>query len=188
MSDKEPKPAVSSAQGIQRAYTIPSVQFDPKWVTDAVKADLKSNIQKIEGFEPYFEEIYDAALRSISRGRDVATLFDFIMGLNLPDITKQRAREISLSLNNKASALINRDRQAALGIEHSIWVYSGAPCQLNPKKPSVEDVRQDAEHKAANGKRYEIAKGMFLNGRFTIPGWADGCRCSSRSIIPGFDE
>ena len=67
-SDKEPKPAVSSAQGIERAYTIPTVQFDPKWITDSAKADLKSNIQKIEGFEHHFEEIYDAALRSISRG------------------------------------------------------------------------------------------------------------------------
>lgn len=187
-SDKELDSAALSAQGIEQAYAIPTVEFDPKRVTDDVKADLKSNIRKIEGFESHVDEIYDAALRSIFRGRDIATLFDAIMKLNLPGITKQRAKEVSLSLNNKATALMNRDRQAELGLEYAIWMYSGAPCQLNPKKPSAEDIRQDAAHKAANGKRYQIAKGMFLNGRFTMPGWAEGCRCSSRSVIPGFDE
>ena len=102
-------------------------------------------------------------------------------------MTKQRASEISIRLNNKATALINRNQQVSIGIKYAIWVYSGAPCQVNPKKPSAKDIRQDAAHKAADGKRYEVAKGMLLNGELTMPGQEEGCKCISRPIIPGFD-
>jgi hypothetical protein len=109
------------------------------------------------------------------------------MQMNINGMTKQRAGAISLSLNNKATALMNRDQQVSLGVKYAIWVYSGAPCQTNPKKPSAKDIHLDATHKAADGKRYEVAKGMFLNGRWTLPGRDEGCKCASRSIIPGFD-
>jgi len=185
---RAPKPPVALASVVEPAYAIPTVKFDPDRVTDAVKADLKSSIQKIREFdESHFDQIYDAALRSICRGRDLATLFNAIMELNLPDITEQRASEISLSLSNKATALMNRDQQLSIGIKYATWVYSGAPCQLNPKKPSAKDIRQDAAHRAADGKQYEVLSGMLLDGRLTLPGQDEGCKCISRSIIPGFD-
>lgn len=59
---------------------------------------------------------------------------------------------------------------------------------MNPKKPSAEDIRQDAAHKAADGKRYEVVKGMLMDGRLTMPGRDEGCKCISRSVIPGFDR
>jgi hypothetical protein len=187
-SGGKPKPAVAAASATQSAYAIPTVMFDPKRVTEEVEADLKNNIKKIEGFdESHFDQIYAAALQSVSRGRDLAILFNAIMALKLPDMTKQRTSEISLSLNNKATALMNRNQQVSLGIEYATWIYSGAPCQINPKRPSAEDIRQDAAHKAANGKRYEVITGMFVNGRLTMPGRDEGCKCSSRSIIPGFE-
>ena len=184
----EPKPAVAPARAVEPAYAIPTVKFDPKRVTEAVKADLKNNIKKLKEFdETHFDQIYNAALRSVSRGMDLATLFNAIMELKLPDMTKHRAGEISRSLNFKATALMNRDRQVSLGIKYATWMYSGAPCQMNPKKPSAKDIRQDAAHKAADGKRYEVAKGMLLNGRLTMPGRDEGCKCTSRPIIRGFD-
>jgi uncharacterized protein with gpF-like domain len=206
----EPKPAVAPARAVEPGYAIPTVEFDPervtagfrvldagriptvkfdpKRVTEAVKVDLKKNIRKIKEFdESHFDKIYEAALRSISGGRDMATLFNAITELNLPGMTKQRASDISGSLNNKATALMDQNRQESLSIKYAIWMYSGAPCQTNPKKPSAKDIRQDAAHKAANGKRYEVAKGMLLNGRYKWPGQDEGCRCASRSIIPGLD-
>jgi len=178
---------VALASAVKPAYAIPTVKFDPERVTEAVKADLKNNIQKIKEFdETQLDQIYDAALQSISRGGDLATLFDAIMELNRPNITKQRAKEISYSLNNKATALINRDQQVSIGVKYATWVYSRAPCQLNPRKPSAKDIHQDAAHRAADGKQYEVLKGMLLNGRFTMPGREEGCKCISRSIIPGF--
>lgn len=102
-------------------------------------------------------------------------------------MTKKRASEISLDLINKATALTSRDRQVGLGIKYAIWVYSGAPCQLNPRTPSDKDIQQDAAHKAANGKRYKVDKGLLLNGRLAFPGEEEGCKCISQPVIPGFD-
>jgi uncharacterized protein with gpF-like domain len=185
---KESEPTAGPARTVEPAHTVPTVKFDPRRVTDAVKADLQKNIHNIKEFdESHFDQIYDAALRSVSRGMDLATLFDAITALNLPDVTKQRAGEISRNLNFKAKALMDRDRQLSLGIKYAIWMYSGAPCQVNPKKPSAKDVRQDAAHRKANGKRFEVAKGMLLNGRLTMPGREEGCKCFSRPIIPGLD-
>jgi hypothetical protein len=185
---RESAPAPPPAKIADSACAIPTVKFDPKRATDVIKADLAKNIRKINEFnEPQFERIYDAALRSISDGRDLATLFRAIVELDLLGMTKRRASEISLSLNNKATALIERDRQMSVGIKYAVWVYSGAPCQMNPKKPSAKDVRQDAAHKSAHGKQYEVAKGMLLDGALTLPGREDGCRCISRPVISGFD-
>ena len=184
----EATPAITTSDTVEPAYAIPTVKFDPEQVTEAVKDDLNKNIKKIREFDQtHFDRIYDAALRSISRGCDAATLFNAIMELNLPDMTKRRASEISRSLNNKATALMNRDREVSLGIKYAIWMYSGAPCQVNPKNPSAKDIRQDAAHRVANGKKYEVGRGILLNGRRTMPGREEGCKCSSWPIIPGLD-
>jgi hypothetical protein len=180
---------VTPAATVEPSYRIPTVKFDPNRLTEAVKADLKKNVRMIKEFnESHFDQIYDVALRSVSRGMDQAILINAIMDLDLPDMTKQRAGEISRSLNFKAKALMDRDQKITLDIKHAIWMYSGAPCQLNHKKPSEKDIRQDTAHKAASGKRYEVAKGMLLNGRWTMPGRDEGCKCVSRSIIPGLDS
>lgn len=184
---RKPLTADAPADAAEPAYAIPTVKFDPEQVTEEIKADFEKNVRNIKDFdEANFDRIYDAGLRSISNGRDTAILFNAIMELDLPGMTRRRAGEISLSLNNKATALMDRNRQMASGIKYAVWIYSGAPCQTDPKNPWAKDIRQDAAHKAANGKRYEIAKGMVLNGRRTMPGWDEGCKCVSGPVVKGF--
>jgi hypothetical protein len=168
-------PNVSVAEPVRR---VPTVKFDPARVTDAIKEDIRESVSKIKDFgEPHFDCIYEAALRSVSRGMDAAALFNAIMDLQLPAMTKRRAGEISININRRAKALVDRNEQMAIGIKYATWNYSGAPCHP----------RQDAAHRAANGKRYAIAKGMPLHGRRTMPGREEGCKCFSRPIIPGVD-
>ena len=183
----EPKPAVAPARAVEQAYAIPTVKFDTQRVTEAIKDDLKINIKEIKDFnESNFGQIYDATLLSINRGGDLSVLFKAIMALNLPSMTKQRAGEISSFLNSRSTAMISRDQQVRLGIKYATWMYSGAPCYMNHKKPTAQDIRRNAAHKAAGGKRYEVAKGMLLNGKHTWPGREEGCKCVSRSNVEGF--
>ncbi len=86
---------------------------------------------------------------------------------------------------SRERVLSNRNRQLQLGITEAIWLYSGAPCDIDPRKPQGN---QDACHKAANGKRFKIAEGMFLDGKWTWPGHEAGCRRVSRSVIPELDD
>jgi hypothetical protein len=166
---------------------IPTVKFDASQVTEAVKADLRKNIMLLGVIDKnHFEQVYDAALRSITAGRDLFLLTSALMKMNIDGMTKQRAAEIARILNNKASALIQRTRQAALGIAQAKWLYSGAPCTINRKNPTDQENRQDAAHRAANGKLFDVSKGMFLDGKWTWPGVEPGCRCVSNSVVAGF--
>ena len=48
------------------------------------------------------------------------------------------------------------------------------------------DMPPRASHVAASGKRYDVAKGMYLDGVWTWPGHEINCRCVSKAVIPGF--
>jgi hypothetical protein len=183
------KPTLTAApvEVVEPPYAIPAVTFDQNLITEEIRADLRNNIKELAEFdETNFDHIYDAALRSMTRGRDLATLAKAIMDLNLPAMTECRAGEIARILHNKATALINRDRQISVGIEYAIWMYANAPCMLNPRHPTPADRSMDEAHKAADGTRYQVANGLVLNGRRTWPGRREGCRCFSKSIVPGF--
>jgi hypothetical protein len=170
----------------QSIGTIPTVKFDPRRVTKSVEEDLRASIESFDEFDPsHVPIIYAAALKSTLAGGNRALLYQAIIDLGLPQITKSRAREITTFIANRATAQINQEHQISLGITSAIWASAGAPCMVNPKKPTKADVARDREHKLADGKRYDVKTGMFLNGRWTIPGRDPGCKCSSSSIIPG---
>lgn len=154
---------------------IPTVNFDSSAVTKAIKSNLRESIKLIKEVPPDKSDVvYKAALSSISKGRDLSIIYKALMTIN--GMSKSRASKISISLNNKYTALIDADRQTKLGIKYAIWRYSGIPCS---------DANE--AHKTADGKPYLITKGMFLNGKWTWPGCEDGCRCTSKSMIEGFD-
>jgi uncharacterized protein with gpF-like domain len=162
---------------------IPTVSFDASRVSEAVKADLRNNILLLRDVdEHHFDQVYEAALRSITAGRDLSVLYNALMRMNIAGMTKGRASDIAHLLNNNATALMTRERLDTLGIKQAVWRYSGAPCEINPKTPTG----QDAAHRAANGKSFDVSKGMFLNGKWTWPGTEPGCRCVSKSCVPGF--
>lgn len=162
---------------------IPVVQFDSSLVTDAVKADLRKNIGLIEGLDgEQATRIYDVALVSVSKGRDLHCIADMLM--SVCGMSNAQAAQVALSLSNKATGAINRERQAALGITHGIWLYSGAPCMKNPRAPTESDIRQDAAHQSANGKRFEIRKGLLVSRKRIWPGVEEGCKCSLRPVLP----
>lgn len=163
-------------------HSIPTVEFDAARVTDAIKDDIWKNILLLELDRACVDRVYQAAVRSISAGRDLRELHDTLMQLNIGGMTKRRAAEIARFLNNSATALMYRQREEAIRIKQARWLYSGASCEIDPKKPTG----QDASHRAANGKLFDVSKGMLLNGNWTLPGAEPGCRCVSKSIVPGF--
>jgi len=174
--EREKKSQMRSEHAKQ-IYRIRAVMFDPAKVTETVKADLRRDIKSLkEVGVGDFDMVYDAALRSISAGRALHILYQALVIID--GMGEHRAKDISRSLNNKATALIEAEEQQRLGIKYATWLYSGAPCG---------GTEQDAAHKAANGKPYPVNKGMLLNGRWTRPGYEENCNCVSKSIIVGFD-
>jgi uncharacterized protein with gpF-like domain len=162
---------------------MPTVKFDASLVTKKVKADLRQNIEQIGDIpKKHIGQIYDAALAMIEAGGNAPLLYKVL--LNLDGMTTGRAGEITRTLASKAHALTEQESRARLGITHATWMYANAPCMVNPSHPTDADRKQDAAHKAANGKRFEIGKGLLIDGEWTLPGRGVGCKCVSRSVIP----
>jgi hypothetical protein len=165
---------------------IPTVKFDASRVTDAVRAEIRRCVTDINGpTGSQREAIYDAALRSVTAGRDLHALYLALTELGIEDMTRNEASAIASWINNRATSLMDRERQQSVGIEKAQWMYSGGPCLADPSAPT--DSEQDKAHKAASGQQFKLNQGMFLNGEWTWPGYNKGCRCSSKPVIPGLE-
>jgi hypothetical protein len=168
---------------------MPTVKFDPSSVSKSVKENLRRNIEMLDDLgKKHIQPIYKVALRSVLAGGDQRILY---MALTeIEGITQGRAIEITRSLQNKAREQINRERMLSLGITHAKWMYPNAPCMKDPFSscPSAADIQQDSAHSLANGKKYEISKGLFVDGKWTWPGFEEGCKCLPKVILPGMEE
>jgi len=167
--------------------SIPTVKFDKSRVTARVRADLRRSISQIADIKKSDrDEVYAAAVKSIEAGRDLGSL---ARGLrDICGLSQRRAAEIAHRLNGEATATMNADQQTGLGITHARWVYSGAPCVPHPKSATDDQWKVDAAHKAADGKTYEVSKGMKLAGVWVRPGQLEFCKCVSRSIIKALEK
>jgi SPP1 gp7 family putative phage head morphogenesis protein len=143
-------------------------------INDIVQASIGENVSLIKSIAAqHLSEVEGIVMRSVQRGRDLGGLTEELE--QRFQITRRRAAGIAADQNAKATAVITEARQAQLGIAEGIWMHSGGG-----KKPRPS-------HVAANGKRYQIGKGMWIDGEWIRPGEKIRCRCVSRSIIPGFN-
>jgi len=160
------------------------IKSDSSTLSKNVKASLRRNVDSIDDVgRRHRRKIYELALRSLSTSGGLHLLATELM--RIEGISKERAADIAGSLHAKANVVMERERRASLGITHATWIYANAPCMKNPFHSTDAEIRQDAAHRAANGKRYEISKGLFVDGKWTWPGAEDSCKCVSRAILPG---
>jgi SPP1 gp7 family putative phage head morphogenesis protein len=144
-------------------------------VKNAMQASIGENVNLIKSIaSEHLTQVETLVMQSMQRGRDLGTLTEELT--KRYDITKRRASLIARDQANKATATINRERQNELGITEAIWMHSHAGREPRPS------------HVAANGKKFDINKGMYLDGEWLLPGQAINCRCTSKSVIPGLRD
>ena len=176
ISPRRVDPLISRDVPSQRV--IQTVKFDSSLVADEVKTDIEVTLRAMTDIQSRdFDRMYQAALLSVSRGRDLGDFAGALFTLD-DGMTQQRASAISRHVNNRATSLMQNARQLKLGITHAIWRYSGAPCG---------GARQDAAHRRLDSKRFSISKGMLIGKRRTWPGQDEGCKCTQQPVISGFD-
>ncbi|MFL9966937.1 phage minor head protein [Paraburkholderia sediminicola] len=119
----------------------------------------------------HLAKVQGIVMRSVQMGQDLGSLLDQL--LERYALTRRRAAFIARDQNSKATATVARVRQAGLGITEAIWMHSHGGRHPRPS------------HVAADGKRYRISEGRYLDAVWTWPGREPNCRCVSRPIIPG---
>lgn len=150
-----------------------TVQFNlSREANDVLQATIGENIALIKSIgQEHLTQVEGLVMRSVQQGRDLGALTKDLHERH--GVTKRRAAFIALDQNNKATATITRVRQQSLGITEATWLHSHGG-----KEP-----RQS--HLAADGKKFDVRKGMLIDGEYIWPGQLPRCRCVSRSIIRG---
>lgn len=140
---------------------------------DKLKALTVENVNLIKSIPTkYFTELTTTTLMSVYRGRDLEWLKSEIK--KRYDVSSRRAALIARDQNNKATSLITHIEYEELGIKEAIWRHNPGSHKPRP------------EHLAANGKVYDINKGIYFAsvGRHVFPGEEINCGCTSEPIIP----
>ncbi|WP_096978826.1 phage head morphogenesis protein [Escherichia coli] len=139
---------------------------------NALQAAITENVGLIRSIpEKYFTEVEGLVMRSVARGRDLGYLTDELQ--KRYGITRRRAALIARDQNNKATSVMQAARQRSLGITQGIWRHSHAG-----KTPRIS-------HLKADGETFDLSKGMYLDGKWVMPGEEINCRCTWSPVIPG---
>lgn len=171
--------AKQHADGALSAYTRAhdlAVRFeDTPDVMDSLQAVVNENVSLIRSIPSRFlDNVESLVMQSVARGRDLGTLTKQIE--EQYGVTRRRAALIARDQNNKATSAMASARQQSLGITHGIWKHSHAGKEPRPS------------HVAADGVKFELSKGLYLEGEWVLPGEAINCRCTWQPIIPGLGE
>lgn len=124
----------------------------------------------------YLKDVSTSVWQSVMNGGDMAKLSkDLQKNYN---VTARRAAIIARDQNNKAKAVIEQTRRQELGITEAIWRHSSGGKVPRPS------------HVAHDGKRYNIATGWYDpdEGAYIWPGTLINCRCTSKAVIPAFED
>jgi hypothetical protein len=129
----------------------PTVAFDTSRLTETVLADVESNSRELPEIDEWnFDVFYDLVVRTFAAGRDLHGLSTGILAMNIDGMTARRAASISTQLWSPVRELMDRERQVELGISRVRWMYSHAPCMVDPRAPTPDDLRQDAVSGGSN--------------------------------------
>ncbi|QCE35650.1 hypothetical protein FAI40_10105 [Acetobacteraceae bacterium] len=158
-----------------------TVKFRPtEEIKQAMALSIAENVSLIKSIaSKYLTDVEGAVMRSALAGRDLATLSTELE--EKYGATKRRAAFIARDQNDKVTAVVNRERRLALGITQAVWIHAGTP-----KKPRPRHLRAGHEKLI-----FDIAKGAPVgddNGNYVQPGEEVYCGCTSRPIIPGFED
>ena len=166
MTDAQLKDTLKDAGFTVKMQITPSMQA----AYDAVIAEQVGLITNISVQQS--AQIETLVMQSVQAGRDLKTLTDELESRF--GITRRRAKLIARDQNNKATQTLTRQRQKDLGITQAIWKHSHAGKVPRPS------------HVKANGKVYDLDKGMYLDGKWTFPSFEINCRCFSVPQISGW--
>lgn len=153
-----------------------TVKFKPtKRMREVIAATVQEQVSLIKSIpQQYMTDVQGLVMRSALKGRDVGGLAAELR--KRYDMTKKRANTIARDQNNKATASMTQARQLALGITEGVWHHSHAGKTPRPL------------HVKANGKKFDLKKGMLIGGEYILPGEAINCRCTWSPVIPGFED
>lgn len=156
-------------QELRKAGFTVNFQLSPQ-IEDILEASVKENVGLIKSIGvDYLERVQQQVWSGVASGYDLGQIAkDLSKAYGISD---RRAKFIARDQGAKAHAVIERERRKEAGITQAVWLHSHAGKVPRPS------------HVKANGKVFDIEKGLYLDGVWTLPGVQINCRCSSASLV-----
>ena len=156
-------------QELKKAGFTVNFQLSPQ-IEDILEASVKENVGLIKSIGvDYLERVQQQVWSGVASGYDLGQIAkDLSKSYGISD---RRAKNIAIDQGAKAHAVIERERRKEAGITQAVWLHSHAGKVPRPS------------HVKANGKVFDIEKGLYLDGVWTLPGVQINCRCGSASIV-----
>ncbi len=140
-------------------------------MNNALQTVIGENVGLIKSIpRQYLSQVETLVMQSVARGRDLGTLTKALQ--ERYDITKRRAVLIARDQNNKATFVMQSARQRSMGFKTGIWRHSHA----------AKKFRQS--HLKADGKEFDLSKGLYIDGKWIMPGEEINCGCGWQVVIP----
>lgn len=156
-------------QELRKAGFTVKFQLSPN-IEDILEASVKENVGLIKSIGvDYLERVQQQVWSGVASGYDLGQI---AKGLSKSyGISDRRAKNIARDQGAKAHAIIERERRKEAGITQAVWLHSHAGKVPRPS------------HVKANGKVFDIEKGLYLDGVWTLPGVQINCKCGSASLV-----
>ena len=156
-------------QELRKAGFTVNFQLSPN-IEDILEASVKENVGLIKSIGvDYFERVQQQVWSGVASGYDLGQIAkDLSKAYGISD---RRAKNIARDQGAKAHAVIERERRKEAGITQAVWLHSHAGKVPRPS------------HVKANGKVFDIEKGLYLDGVWTLPGVQINCKCGSMAVI-----
>lgn len=149
-------------------FTVPMQNTES--TTRAMRAAVGENVGLIKSIpQEYLADVNKYVWSAVEGGFDLSTLTDNLE--HAYHIGRNRAKLIARDQSNKVNAVMEREKRLELGITEAVWRHSGA----------AKEPRQS--HVKANGKSFDVSKGMYIDGKWILPGQEINCGCISESVV-----
>lgn len=136
----------------------------------AMRAAIGENVGLIKSIPTeYLAQVSKYTWAAVEGGFDLKTLTDNLE--HAYHIGRNRCKLIAADQSNKVHSVMEQARRKELGIKKAIWRHSSAAKEPRPS------------HVAANGKMFDVDKGMLIDGEYILPGQKIRCGCTSRAVI-----
>ena len=138
---------------------------------DIANASISENVSLIKSIpKDYHAKVEGAVMRGYAIGHDLSVITKDLKSIY--HITDNRAKLIARDQVSKLNSATTKASYLEIGIKEAIWMHSTAG-----KKPRPDHVK-------ANGKTFDVEKGMLLDDGWIQPGYLINCRCTSRAVLP----
>lgn len=140
-------------------------------IDENAKFLIAENVNLIKSIpEKYFNSIQSIITEAVVNDKDETWIASKLQ--EEYSITRRRAKMIARDQITKINSAFVLARQKELGIKEAIWRHTNRSKVPRPK------------HVAASGEKYDINKGMLIEGEYIYPGQKINCMCVSEWILP----